>query len=254
MRGPWADAMEVARALAPASEWRVELARRLRIAVDGNFAAVMTCAPGDWSRLKHDADPADLGHLVERIQREFIPRIERAGEDWRFALRTHGPVYAPLETARNQPLACELREEVLQPVGIDGYLTAFFTIGDPPRIVGLTAIGAGDRTEALLERAAVPLHQIARAASATLGSALALAEGCFARPGEPALLAELTARERQIAMLSAQGFANVNVAAQLGISEATVAVHLRRIYAKLGVHSRVELAAAVGLMPAARPR
>jgi DNA-binding CsgD family transcriptional regulator len=59
----------------------------------------------------------------------------------------------------------------------------------------------------------------------------------------------LTARERQIAVLSSQGFANVNVAARLGISESTVAVHLRRIYAKLGVHSRVELAAVTGAVP-----
>src|SRR5690242_6624230 len=111
MGGRWADALEVARATAPAAEWRAELARRLRVAADGSFAAVMTCAPGDWTRLLHDADPAGLGGLVERIQRDYIPRVERAGEDWRYALRTHGPVYAPIETARARTLACELREE-----------------------------------------------------------------------------------------------------------------------------------------------
>jgi DNA-binding CsgD family transcriptional regulator len=240
--------MEVARALAPAPEWRSELARRLRRAVDGNFVAVMTCAPGDWSRLQHDADPAGLGVLVERIQRDYLPRIERVGEDWRFALQTHGSVYAPIETAHCRALAGELREEVLRPAGIDGYVVAFLTAGDPPRIVGMTAIGAGDRSAALLERAARPLAEIARAASQTLAGALALAEGCFARSADARRLGPLTARERQIAMLSAHGFANVNVAAQLGIAEATVAVHLRRIYAKLGVHSRVELAALTGVV------
>jgi DNA-binding CsgD family transcriptional regulator len=193
--------------------------------------------------MQHDSDPVGLGGVVDRIQRDFIPRVERAGEDWRFALRAHGPVYAPLETARDQALAHELRAEVLRPVGIDGYLTAFFTVGDPPRIVGLTAIGADDDTDALLERASRPLIEIARAASTTLAGALALAQGCFLSAGDPSRLEELTARERQIAVLSAQGFSNLNVAAQLGIAETTVAVHLRRIYAKLGVHSRVELAA-----------
>jgi DNA-binding CsgD family transcriptional regulator len=247
MRGRWADALEVARAVAPAAEWRAELARRLRVAADGSFAAVMTCAPGDWLRLRHDADPMELGRLVERIQRDYLPRIEQAGEDWRFALRTHGPVYAPVETARFRPLAGELREEVLRPAGIDGYVAAFFTIGDPPCIVGLTAIGAGDSSAALLKRAAAPLREVVCAASNTLGSALSLAEGCFALAGDAGQLDKLTARERQIALLSARGFSNVNAAAQLGISEATVSVHLRRIYTKLGVHSRVELATIVGI-------
>jgi DNA-binding CsgD family transcriptional regulator len=246
MRGRWAGALEVAHATAPAAEWRAELARRLRTAADGSFAAVMTCAPGDWSRLNHDADPIDLGRLVEQIQRDFIPRIERAGEDWRFAMRTHGPIYAPIETARSRTLACELREEVLRPAGIDGYLTALFTIDDPLRIVGMAVIGSGDGCGALTRRAVAPLREVVRAASHTLGSALALAEGCFAHPGDAARLEELTARERQVASLSAQGFSNLAVAARLGISEATIAVHLRKIYAKLSVHSRVELAAAVG--------
>jgi DNA-binding CsgD family transcriptional regulator len=241
--------MEVARTLAPASEWRSELARRLRTAADGSFVAVMTCPPGDWRRLKRDADPMELGSLVDRIQREYIPRIERAGEDWRFALKTHGSVYAPIETARCRTLAGEMREAVLQPAGINGYVTAFFSAGDPPHIVGFAVIGSDDGSEALLRRAGAPLRQVVRAAAHTLSGALALAEGCFAQPGQSVPLDELTSRERQIAMLSAQGFANVNVAAQLGISEATVAVHLRRIYAKLDVHSRVELAAAVGMLP-----
>src|SRR3954469_19682254 len=214
MRGRWADALEVARAVAPAAEWRGELARRLRVAADASFAAVMTCAPGDWTRLLHDADPHELGQLIERIQRDFIPRVVRAGEDWRFALRTHGAVYAPVETARCRPLADEMREDVLQPAGIDGYLTAFFTVGNPPRIVGIAVVGAGDDSDALLRRARAPLQELGRAASHTLGAALALAEGCFATPGDRGRLDELTARERQIAILSAQGFGNLGVASQ----------------------------------------
>src|SRR5262249_29732244 len=111
-----------------------------------------------------------------------------------------------------------------------------------------------DGTAELLARAARPLLAITRAASETLGGALALAEGCFAQPGQPAALDELTGRERQIALLSSRGFSNVNVAARLGISEGTVAVHLRRVYAKLGVHSRVELAAATGVTAPRDPR
>jgi DNA-binding CsgD family transcriptional regulator len=52
----------------------------------------------------------------------------------------------------------------------------------------------------------------------------------------------LTPQERQIAALVASGDTNSEVAAKLFISPATVDHHLRRIYAKLGVSSRTQLA------------
>ena len=56
----------------------------------------------------------------------------------------------------------------------------------------------------------------------------------------------LTAREREIAGLVAAGRTNREVAAQLVLSERTIEAHLRSVYAKLGVRSRVELARALG--------
>ena len=52
----------------------------------------------------------------------------------------------------------------------------------------------------------------------------------------------LTAAERRVAALVASGRTNQEVAAQLFLAERTVAGHLTRIYAKLGVRSRTELA------------
>jgi DNA-binding CsgD family transcriptional regulator len=52
----------------------------------------------------------------------------------------------------------------------------------------------------------------------------------------------LTAAERRVAALVADGRTNQEVAAALFLSERTVASHLTRIYAKLGVRSRTELA------------
>jgi DNA-binding CsgD family transcriptional regulator len=54
--------------------------------------------------------------------------------------------------------------------------------------------------------------------------------------------AELTEREREIADLVAEGRSNKQVAAAIFLSEKTIEHHLSRIYAKLGVRSRVELA------------
>ena len=52
----------------------------------------------------------------------------------------------------------------------------------------------------------------------------------------------LTAAERRVAVLVAQGRTNQEVATALFLGERTVASHLTHIYAKLGVRSRLELA------------
>jgi DNA-binding NarL/FixJ family response regulator len=52
----------------------------------------------------------------------------------------------------------------------------------------------------------------------------------------------LAVREAQVANLVAEGLSNRNVAAKLGLSEHTVSNYLFRIYNKLGMSSRIELA------------
>ncbi len=54
--------------------------------------------------------------------------------------------------------------------------------------------------------------------------------------------ASLTEAERRVAYLIANGYTNKSTAKSLGISINTVGTHLRSIYSKLGVQSRVQLA------------
>ncbi|MEM6991740.1 MAG: FHA domain-containing protein [Myxococcota bacterium] len=54
--------------------------------------------------------------------------------------------------------------------------------------------------------------------------------------------AHLTKRELQIARLVARGLGNEEVGCALGISRRTVSTHLSRVYARIGVSSRGELA------------
>ncbi len=55
----------------------------------------------------------------------------------------------------------------------------------------------------------------------------------------------MTTAERRVATLVVKGRTNGEVAAELFVTNATVEAHLTRIYRKLGVRSRTELARAV---------
>jgi DNA-binding CsgD family transcriptional regulator len=61
-------------------------------------------------------------------------------------------------------------------------------------------------------------------------------------PGRPPRGAQLTPTERRVAELVAQGRANKEVAAALFVTVKAVEANLSRVYAKLGVRSRTELA------------
>lgn len=75
---------------------------------------------------------------------------------------------------------------------------------------------------------------------------------CLSVPARPARGAPTAAdlrgvfgfsgREADVALLAMEGYSVLAIAHQLGIAESTVATHLKRVYRKLGVRSRAELA------------
>ena len=111
----------------------------------------------------------------------------------------------------------------------------------------LAAVRTAARGEALLSPAATKglierfLAQPARAAPPHVDGAQSdpAAEGW-----EPAALAALTAREREVLVLVASGLSNDGIGEQLGVSPLTVKTHVNRTMAKLAVRDRAQLVVA----------
>ena len=59
----------------------------------------------------------------------------------------------------------------------------------------------------------------------------------------PDLLSHLTSRERDVALLVAEGFTNNQIAERLCISLSTVKSHIQNIFAKAGIANRTALVA-----------
>ena len=62
------------------------------------------------------------------------------------------------------------------------------------------------------------------------------------RPANSDLLAPLTPRERTVARLVAGGMRNRDTGLELGVTEGSIKVYLHRMYEKLDIQTRLELA------------
>jgi DNA-binding CsgD family transcriptional regulator len=115
---------------------------------------------------------------------------------------------------------------------------------------GRALLAAGRRSEALaqLDRAWDEYHHMgASAFRSDVQRAMRQADARRAKwsaaaAGPATGWASLTEAERRVATLISQGQTNKSAASGLGVSTSTIATHLRAVFAKLGVQSRVQLA------------
>jgi len=143
---------------------------------------------------------------------------------------------------------------------LEGYLAVAGATALPPNVRGTAGVGAarchlgrGRRDEAIVqvESAAVTLRQwrgwrVAQLEHVRDQLGLAPADGRRGLTGPSAL----TAREREVALLVADGLTNAELARRLFIAPKTAAVHVSNILHKLEVSSRTEVAAAINRAPA----
>lgn len=240
----WSLAEQAARVPMAAPRWRQHLAVALRKAAGASFSAVLTCPPGQVMDLQFTVDPPEQSALFGRLVSEFLPRIEQSGEGWERRSLKRNLVYAPLEAAQNARLAESVRSVLQEGSGATSMVTTLLMNDDNQLLGSFVLAGPGEPGE-FLSRTKPHLESLAEIAARTLQASMELAMGCGATvtslPASSS--AKLTSRERQVANLVASGLSDTNVASRLGISEQTVGSHLRRIYSKLGIHTRVELTA-----------
>jgi DNA-binding CsgD family transcriptional regulator len=158
----------------------------------------------------------------------------RVGREWVLAHAT-----------RCRGLVAAARGDIEQALSVlEQALAKHEAVGDPfGRGRALLALGVV-RRRARQKRAAREAIEAALAGFEDLG-AVSWADKARAelgRVGGRTRVEGLTPAERRVADLVTEGRTNREVAATLFLGERTVASHLTRIYAKLGVRSRMELA------------
>jgi DNA-binding NarL/FixJ family response regulator len=110
-----------------------------------------------------------------------------------------------------------------------------FLLKDTPPAEIITAVRLVASGEAMLS------PSVTRTLLSHFGNADASERRRFAAQG----LATLTDREREVAITVGSGASNAEVAASLFMSEATVKAHVSRLFAKLDVANRVQIAIVV---------
>ncbi|MFI9593188.1 LuxR C-terminal-related transcriptional regulator [Nonomuraea sp. NPDC052265] len=155
----------------------------------------------------------DLRALVSRCRALLSVRPGEAEELFRDALRLHSQGVCAFEAARTHLLLGSALRRDRRPGAARNHLH--------------TALETFERHGARLwtEQARAELR----------------ASGEPVRPAADATVSQLTAQQAQIARMVAEGATNKEVAEHLFLSRRTVEHHLRNIFSKLGIRSRVEL-------------
>jgi DNA-binding NarL/FixJ family response regulator len=200
-----------------------------------------TPARGSLEVLEAVADAVEalvaLDRLDEAVELLTTLREEAVSRDHRWAAAAAERGNALLSIARGDLAAAVIAAES----AADGFESISFPLdqGRALFVAGEALRRSGNRSLAAENIEAA--KEIFARVGAVLWIERAEAELRRARP-RPRRDRDLTSAERRVAALAASGKTNREIAAQLFTTEGTVEKHLTRIYRKLGVRSRTELA------------
>ncbi|MGH3877993.1 MAG: helix-turn-helix transcriptional regulator [Actinophytocola sp.] len=198
----------------PDSGARAVVAEIVLVAADEGPRAAVELIRAKWRALATGS-----GCFIEDLTRPaWLIEIARRAGDTELAERTLGAIE---RLAGNNP-GVPLLEKAA------GHARTAFE-GQPPTLPPVLDLGAAQRRRGRNARR----HVVRRAESTSAVEA--------APPTRPVPLAALSEREDEIARLVGRGMTNQQVAKQLGISPHTVNFHLRGIFRKLSITSRVKL-------------
>ena len=161
-----------------------------------------------------DASKSPYTHTVLARARALLADPDEADERFRDCLAVHALEPWPFMQARTELAYGELLRRARRKSDARVQLRAAFE--------GFQRLGAAPWAD----RAAAELR----------------ATGETARKRDASTIDELTPQELQIARLVAEGGRNREIAGQLFLSPKTVEYHLRKVFQKLGIASRTELA------------
>jgi DNA-binding CsgD family transcriptional regulator len=237
-----AEIVEAAQAAGDVHDFRARAMPILECLVgcEGVFWQDPAAVVGPGYQVHSDADSLEFlrpaaERMVQRAAR-YRASLDRAVTA---TLRDGWAITTDLYTGREREFDC-LWQEVIRPARISHCLNGTIEYrGQPTSIVGFVRLG----TSRPFSSAEV---QFAR----SLGRDIGLVETALwksrARPPpavtDPGLALTLTLRETEVAHLVAEGLSNKEVATRLGTSPDTVRKQTIRIYEKLCVSGRVQLA------------
>ncbi|MEQ5787698.1 response regulator transcription factor [Erythrobacter sp. NFXS35] len=171
---------------------------------------------------------ADTGEQAVEHARELVPDVVLM--DVRLGAGIDG-----LEaTRRIAALGLPVRVLMLTLHDMPGYVREALGAGAAGYVLKDTAIGdlCAAVEQVLAGQSALPLELVTAALRAPV----------LAAPSPSSLAQVLTTREQQVVALVAEGLTNKEIARELGISPATVKVHVERLIGKLGVADRTQAA------------
>ncbi len=195
--------------------------------------------------VQHFRRAADLGerigdHVGQAAALHALARVGRPGEVHERLTAVAGLIEGDLAPARLAHVAALAEADA---PGLDKVSLAF-------EAMGADLLAAEAAADAAVARRHVGDVRDAASAARRAGELAGRAE----QPATPALhaveaRARLTAAERETAALAAAGRSNKDIAAHLVLSPRTVENRLQRVYEKLGIAGRTELAAELARVP-----